>query len=90
MDSAIRIAIVVIIIGTMIGLIATVGIPSLPEGSDELIDTFCGYLKEGRKILNYVIDPYVVNGALACVIIIKNIEHIMSLYRYIRGWFVGG
>lgn len=90
MDSAIRIAIVVIIIGTMIGLIATVGIPSLPEGTDELIDTFCSYLKDGRKILNYIVNPYIVNGALACVIIIKNLDKIIKLYVWIRQWFAGG
>ena len=89
MDSAIRIAIVVVIIGLMIGFVATVGIPALPEGTDDLIDTFCGYLTEGRKILNYVVNPYIINGALACVIVIKNIDHIMKLYGYIRKWFVG-
>lgn len=90
MDSAIRIAIVVVIIGLMIGLIATVGVPSLPEGTDELVDTFCGYLKDGRKILNYVVNPYIINGALACVIVIKNLDKIMKLYGYIRRWFAGG
>lgn len=90
MDSAIRIAIIVIIIGIMIGLVATVGIPSLPAGTDELIDTFCGYLQDGRKILNYVVNPYIINGALVCVIVIKNIDHIIKLYGYIRRWFAGG
>lgn len=89
MDSAIRIAIVVVIIGLMIGLVVTIGVPALPDGTDELIDTFCGYLIEGRKILNYVVNPYIINGALACVIVIKNIDHIMKLYGYIRKWFVG-
>lgn len=90
MDSAIRIAIVAVIISLMFGAIATVGIPSLPEGSDEVIDTFCGYLKEGRKILNYVVDPYIINGALVCVIIMNNISYIVFLYDWIRSWFAGG
>lgn len=89
MDSAIRVAVVVILIAAMFALIATVGIPALPEGTDELIDTFCEYLKEGRKLLNWLVNPIVINGALGCVIIIKNLDHILKLYGYIRKWFMG-
>lgn len=90
MDSAVRIAIIGIIIAAMIGLIATIGIPALPEGTDELIDDFCQYLQEGRKLLNHIINPYVLNGALTCVIIISQIGNIMKFYSYIKKWFAGG
>lgn len=89
MDSAIRIAIIVVIIGTMIAAIVNIGVPALPEGADALIDTFCMYLREGREILNYVVDPYIINGCLACVIIMNNISYIIFLYDWIRQWFAG-
>lgn len=89
METGIKVALLLLLFAALIAALAGIGVPELPEGVDDVMNTVAQYMAQGRGVLNNYCTPGLLTGLLNTAIIMKGLEWTYSLYIFIKNWAIG-